>query len=83
MMVLPLLVLLAGGDLGLMPDPTVVEELELLVVDSSSGGQGPSPAADMEGEKESEPEWEQFVLSDGLAPVPAKLVARIFKRRFC
>ena len=37
-MVLPLLVLLAGGNLGLMPDPTVVEELELPVVDSSSGG---------------------------------------------
>ena len=51
----------------------------------------------MEGEKESEPEWEQrhktkgsgkeaavqqFALSDGLAPVLAKLVARILRGDF-
>ena len=42
-----------------MPDPTAVAELELLVVDASSGGQGPSPVAHMEGEKEElEPEQE-------------------------
>ena len=68
------------------------------VVDASSGGQGPSSAADMEGEKEeSEPERERrhktkgsgeeataqpFVLSDGLAPVPAKLVERILRGDF-
>ena len=48
--------------------PTVVEELELLVVDSSSGGQGPSSVADMEGEKESEPEWEQRHKAKGRRP---------------
>ena len=73
-------------------------ELELPVVDDSSGGQPPPPVADVEGEKEKlEPEREQrrktkgsgeeataqpFVLSDGLAPVPAKLVARILRGEF-
>ena len=68
------------------------------VVDASSGWQGPSPAADMEGEKEElEPERERrhktkgsgeeamaqpFLLSDGMAPVLAKLVARILRGDF-
>ena len=81
-----------------MPDPTAVAELKLPVVDASSGGQGPSPAADMEGEKEElEPERERrhktkgsgeeavaqpFVFSDGVAPVLARLVARIRKGDF-
>ena len=98
MMAFPLLVVHARGGLSLMPDPTAVAELELPVVDASSGGQGPSPAVDMEGEKEeSEPERERrhktkgsgeeataqpFVLSDGLAPVPAKLVGRILRGDF-
>ena len=81
-----------------MPDPTAVAELELPVVDDSSGGQAHPPVADMEEEKEKlELEREQrrktkgsgeeataqpFVLSDGLAPVPAKLVARILRGKF-
>ena len=93
MMAYPLLVVYTGCGLGVMPDPTAVAELELPVVDDSSGGQPPPPVADVEGEKEKlEPEREQrrktkgsgeeataqpFVLSDGLAPVLAKLVARI------
>ena len=81
MMVYPLLVVYTGCGLGVMPDPTAVAELELPVVDDSSGGQAPPPVANMEGEKEKlEPEREQrrktkvsgdeataqtFVLSDG------------------
>ena len=94
MMAYSLLVVYTGGDLGVMPDPTAVAELELPLVDDSSGGQAPPPVPDM-GEKEKlEPEQERrcktrgsgeeataqpFVLSDSLAPVPAKLVAKILR----
>jgi len=41
MMASPLLVVRTGCGMGLMPDPTVVAELELSVVDASSGGRPP------------------------------------------
>ena len=41
MMASPLLVVRTGRGMGLMPDPTVVAELELSVVDASSGGRPP------------------------------------------
>ena len=86
-----------GGErLGDMPPPTVVESLDLPVVEgggTESGSCSQTTTVSVEGSVVDPPPVpvirepsdslpQPFVLSEGLAPIPAKLVARILRGDF-
>lgn len=83
----------AGDELGALPDPESVRQLGLNVVgeggDSGggvvgdSGGEGPSSCPPLRPDSESKGAvGKPFVLSEGLPPVPHKLVAWILHGEF-
>ena len=87
---------LAGGGLGVIPTPEAIQGLGLPVIDAPTAGEVPSSATPVDGSGNvatgvsSQPEsskgpptqQQPFILSTGLAPVPAKLVAKIQKLEF-